>query len=275
MGNIMVNKKILYGFFALFTLQQAPIQADTRDVAYGAAAGIGFALMLDNVMIPWLSGTWEKERKEKEAHDAQEQRRITIEQAQQLITRICTRYYDELNAQKDLSKKQLFDIITGRYGNHEFRFLKYDQDLTQTLCSLENIDCTVLPAQDQQKVLSLVQQLRFVEKQKNLLLSQEIIYDQQRNRELERSQMEFNAKLNNHREIGHLIEEMKKIVREQANNRSWTEEKLNTIANRIREEAQRLREMMHDEVRRNEQRWERFERQWQGLVGQQPPAYHH
>lgn len=254
-------KRVIIILLPALLLQTLPVKSNAEHVGYGILGGVVLSAFIGGVIIPWANGSWEKQwreqekaRKEQEAREKEARRIKEIQQAQELMIKTINRYSAELNILQTMHKKQLVEIITGKFGNTEFKYRNYDQELTRAICALETINPTILTNSDQQKLAQLLEQLHTLNRRKNVDLNDELVTEQQRERSLDNAQKEFNAKMNNQRELADVVKDIKSVMQEQKNERKWLETQLNSITNLIRDW-------------RNDSRWERL------FANQNPPPY--
>ncbi|HSW71755.1 MAG TPA: hypothetical protein VLH77_07300 [Gammaproteobacteria bacterium] len=250
---------------------------DGKSVAIGAGIGAVGAVILNYTLIPWISG--KNEERERERQELERQRQIEVSKS--ALARIQGKFSREvglLDREEHLSKKQLVEIVTGKFGNQECMFSTYDQEVVYAIRELEGINAQLLGTADQEKQSELLRKLRLLNHDKNSLLRSELTSDIEKERKLEREHALFDAQMGNEARLREVVKEVKGVVHAQNNNRSWTEEKLNNIANRMGQEGQAIRDMLRDEARRDEHRWDRQERHWERLgnhhhQNQNPPPY--
>lgn len=256
---------LLLGALSLQMHTITPSEDNLKKYGIGAVIGAGAVVILDKLVVPWFSGKSEERERQRQ-----------IASAKTILARAGTKFSDEIALDGRLSKRQLMDVVTAKFGNKECKYYLYDQELAAVIAELEGVNLAVLDEANREKQAELLRKLHTLNKEKNLNLHQEMVADQQKQRALERETLEFGAKLDNEKRLTEITKELKGVVHEQNNNRSWTEEKLNNIGRNVRQEGQATRDMLRDQGHASERHWDRWERQADRQQQQQhqaPPPY--
>lgn len=205
-------------------------------------------LVVEHGIIPAITGSWERQRQEKLAQELAAQQARDRAYAQRVMAEAASLYASELNKVSHLTKQELVTIITGKYGNREHKFFTYDQELKAILEKLTQINVSALEPAEQESFFTLLTNLRALNQQKNILLEDEITRQIRQHRDLTQQQAKFNAELNTQQELQALTGEVRSVVHDHANNRSWMEGMFKETARAARTEGERTREQINNVV---------------------------
>jgi hypothetical protein len=230
-----------------------------------AAISIVTLLGIEHLLIPAISGSWERQRQEQLAQELAAQQARDRAHAQRVMADTSSAYAPEIKQLGHLTKEDLVTIITGKYGNRELKFFTYDHELDATLAKLANVNTSALEPAEQATFYALLNNIRDLHRQKNLLLSAEITKQIEQNRNLTYQQARFNAELDTQQKLKEVIRDVHGVVQEQANNRTWMETMLTGISSRVKDDGRETRQLVRDEAQRNEHRWSRQEGHWDRL----------
>lgn len=255
----------------LITTGSARALSNGEAIGLTAIGSVVTVLAIEHWIYPYFSGKSEQANQERIAQEIAAQRVREQARARQIMANTSSLYAQEIAHLAHLNKEDLVTIVTGKYGNRELKFFSYDQDVDKTLCTLESVNVAALEQPEQEKFFTLLTTIRALNTQKNLLLTNEITKQIQQNRELEYKQAKFNAELDNQQKLKEVIRDVHTVVKDQANNRTWTESILTNITSRVKEEGRETRQMVRDEAQRNEHRANRQESKLDRVLDNQRP----
>ncbi|MFI5333135.1 MAG: hypothetical protein ACHQVS_03465 [Candidatus Babeliales bacterium] len=252
-----------------------------------AVAGTFFGILaIEHLIYPAITGKWERERQEQLAQKIAAQQARDRAYAQHLIADTNASYAPELRQLQSLTKGDLVTIITGKYGNKELKFFTYDQELEATLAKLAAVNISALEPAEQENFYALLTNIKELHRQKNLLLSAEITKQIEHHRTIAQQQARFNAEINTQQQLQALTSEVRGVVQEQTNNRSWMEAMFKDTTRASRSEGERTREQINNVVQtmhnkdgrdgmwqaRQDDNWRRLQNDMRDR-GQFPPPY--